>query len=70
MTADPTDTWSWLAVAGRRLLSDLCDGHGSYMDEIFRFDYPTGGKAWLCRGCWSSTYIRLRQPTQPLLTAT
>jgi hypothetical protein len=67
-TAD-LDTWSQLAAAGGRLLSDLCDGHGAYMEDLYRFDYPAGGRAYLCRNCWSLTYIRLGQPGQPLLAA-
>jgi hypothetical protein len=64
------DTWDRLAAAGGRLLQDLCGGHGSYMQEIFRFDYPGGGVVWMCRPCWSSTYMRLARPPQSLLTNT
>lgn len=54
------DCWDLLP----RLLNDICEGHGRYMDELYRLDYPNGGRTWLCRGCYIRAWIDAGRPPQ------
>lgn len=52
-----------------RLLQDLCEGHGSYMLELFALDRVGAGgrvyRVWLCRGCYVDAWCAAGRPDQP-----
>lgn len=58
MTAD--DPWE----TRPRLLQELCEGHGSYMLEVYALDLPNGYRTWVCRGCWLDQWAAAGRPEQ------
>ena len=58
----PTSVLDWDTLP--RLLSELCEGHGRYMLELYRLDYPNGGRTWLCRGCYVTAWVAAGRPAQ------
>ncbi len=51
--------WDRLAAAGGRLLAeyDGCDATGHYVqDGIYRFDYPSGSRTYLCPPHWTDAW--------------
>jgi len=47
-----------------RLLSELCEGHGQFMLEVYALDYPSGSRTWVCKSCWIDLWHRYGKPPQ------
>ena len=55
-----TDPWDTTP----RMLSELCEGHGSFMLEIYALDLDNGVRMWVCKSCWMRMWIKFGKPKQ------